>query len=110
MSESEAVRFFETVKTDEKFLSVLDGLKDSPDAVYAEIKKRGFDCTPDEIKAEFMELAGQSLSDDELNEIAAGHRTSQSKFGIALAVIELSPLPLSQLPLSDLFGNRSQTT
>jgi len=87
MSESEAVRFFETVKTDEKFLSVLDGLKDSPDAVYAEIKKRGFDCTPDEIKAEFMELAGQSLSDDELNEIAAGHRTSQSKFGIALAVI-----------------------
>lgn len=84
MSEKEANRFLKAVETDESFRETLNGMASNHDAVYAEIKKRGFDCTPEEIKETVMEALGSNISENDLADIAAGHTSAQSKFAIGL--------------------------
>jgi len=72
MSESEAKRFMDAIEADSQLRDKLEAMSKNPEAVYAEVVARGFDCTPEEIKAELVETAGQTLSEDELASFAAG--------------------------------------
>lgn len=72
MSEQEARRFFETLDNDEALQKSLEKLKDSPQKVVAEVQRQGFNCTAEELSTEFMEMYQSSMSEDQLNQIAAG--------------------------------------
>lgn len=72
MSEQEAARFMEAVTRDEDLRTTLESRKEDPTAVIAEIAARGFDCTPEEIRLELLELLNAELSEEELDQVAAG--------------------------------------
>ena len=72
MSEAEAKRFMDAIQADSQLRNKLEAMGDNPEAVYNEVISNGFDCTPEEIKAELVETAGQTLSEDELASFAAG--------------------------------------
>ena len=72
MSEAEAKRFMDAIQADSQLRNKLEAMGDNPEAVYNEVISNGFDCTPEEIKAELVETASQTLSEDELASFAAG--------------------------------------
>ena len=72
MSEAEATRFIETLSTDEKFRMNLESIKDDPNAVYAKVSEKGFDCSPEEIKFAMLEAMRNVLSEEDLKNVAAG--------------------------------------
>jgi len=86
MSESEAARFMDSIQTDKGLSDMLDGLKENPRAVFHEIQARGFQCTPEEIKTEFLEYYGHIMSDEDLKAIAAGHSPNRD-MAIGLGVV-----------------------
>lgn len=83
MSEQEAKRFIAAVEADAKLKDKLEGMSKNPEAVYKEVISLGFDCTPEEIKAELLENSGQSLSDADLAKVAAG-LTNEQKVGFGM--------------------------
>lgn len=76
MSEAEATRFIEALGTDSDLRHKLESLQENPNAVFAEVEKSGFKCTPEEIKFAMLESMKDVLSEKELNDIAAGIKLS----------------------------------
>jgi len=72
MSEAEAVRFIQAVTNDEALRSEFEALADRPEIAVKRVSERGFDCTPDEIRNEFLASVEGSLTGDQLEQIAAG--------------------------------------
>ena len=72
MSQGQAVAFLERVEDDEAFAKELESIKDDPPAVLDKVHAAGFDATPDEIKEAFLERYGAELSQEQLDQIAAG--------------------------------------
>ena len=87
MSASEATRFIEALQADETFSAKLESMSQNPNAVFAEIKSRGFDCTAEEIKAELSGQFDEKISENDLMQIAGGvnKKTDTAKFVVSSA-------------------------
>ena len=72
VSEAESDRFLVTLESDEALAKRLLEIQDSPDEVYNEIKRLGFDCTVDEIRDAFLMKISRQLDENSLQLIAAG--------------------------------------
>ena len=72
MSEQGAVAFLERVEADEDFARELGSLKEDPPAVVERVHAAGFEATPDEIREAFIERYGAELTQEQLDQIAAG--------------------------------------
>src|SRR3954453_10986184 len=72
MSEQAAVAFLERLEGDEPFAKELRALKDDPDAVGERVHAAGFDANQDEIREAFLERYGAELTQEQLDQIAAG--------------------------------------
>ena len=83
MSEQEAKRFIAALEADSKLRDKLEGMSKNSEAVYKEVLSLGFDCTPEEIKAELFETLNQQLSDEELADIVAG-LSKQQQVGVGI--------------------------
>ena len=84
MSEQGAVAFLDRLESDEDFAKELESLKDDPPAVYEKVHAAGFEATPDEIRDAFLERYGAELTQEQLDQIAAG-LDSGAMFGIGIA-------------------------
>lgn len=72
MSQADAVAFLERVESDESFAKQLESAKDNPDAVVDKLRSAGFDASPDEIREAFADRYGIELTQEQLDQIAAG--------------------------------------
>ena len=72
MSEEGAVAFLERVEGDEGFATELGSLREDPGAVIERVRAAGFDATPEEIREAFLERYGAELTQEQLDQIAAG--------------------------------------
>lgn len=72
MSETAARDFVTRAEHDGAFATELDALKDDPQAVLARVRAEGFDVSPPEIRAAFLERYGAELSAEQLEAVAAG--------------------------------------
>ena len=72
MTEEGAVAFLDRVEDDEGFARELGSLRHDPGAVLETVQAAGFDATPDEIREAFIERYGAELTQEQLDEIAAG--------------------------------------
>ena len=82
MSEAEASRFIEATINDPELSKELSNLAKDSGKVIAEVRSRGFDATPDEIRDAFLEKSSGSISEEDLASIAAGELNpdQQKKF------------------------------
>ncbi len=82
MSEAEASRFIEATINDPELSKDLSALAKDSEKVFAEVRARGFDATPEEIREAFMEKSSTKISEEELAAIAAGEifGTSDKRF------------------------------
>lgn len=83
MSIAEARRFIDTVCIDEELAKSLERYKHSPSLLHADIRRRGFNCTPEEIKDEILERLSGHLTADQLVMVSAGRMSTESIIGIA---------------------------
>ena len=72
MSEQAAVAFLERLEGDEEFAKELRSVREDPDAVGERVHAAGFDATPGEIREAFIERYGSELTQEQLDQIAAG--------------------------------------
>ncbi|MEY4130033.1 MAG: Nif11 domain [Actinomycetota bacterium] len=72
MSEAEAVRFIEAINNDEALRAEFEALADHPEIAVKRVGERGFNCTPEEIRNEFLASIEGSLTAEQLEQIAAG--------------------------------------
>lgn len=72
MSAQEADRFIARLNSDPALAQQLDALKDNPDGLYEVVRAEGFDATPEEIKAAFLEEMSQYLDEEQLAAVAGG--------------------------------------
>ena len=72
MSQAQAVAFLDRVENDDDLAKELESLKDDPPAVLDTVRAAGFDATPDEIKDVFLERYGAELTQEQMDQIAAG--------------------------------------
>ena len=72
MTQNDAVAFLERVEGDESFAKELESVKENPDAVVEKVHAAGFDASPDEIRDAFMDRYGVELTQEQLDQIAAG--------------------------------------
>lgn len=70
-----AVAFLERLETDEAFAAELESVKDSPDAVLEKVHAAGFDTDPEETLEAFTDRYGVELTEEQLDQIAAGADT-----------------------------------
>jgi hypothetical protein len=64
--------FLERLESDEDFAREVRSLRDDPQAVGEKVHEAGFDASPDEIREAFIERYGAELTQEQLDEIAAG--------------------------------------
>jgi predicted ribosomally synthesized peptide with nif11-like leader len=72
MSEKMAKAVLLRVEDDQAFAAELDALKANPDAVLTKVHAAGFDVTPEEVRAAFLDRYGDQLSPEQLQAVAAG--------------------------------------
>lgn len=72
MSAKEADRFIARLSDDQAFADRLQGLKGDPTALYEAVVAEGFDATPEEIRAAFVESLSEHLDEQQLAAIAGG--------------------------------------
>src|SRR4051794_13051652 len=72
MSEEGAVAFLERGEGDEDFATELGSLREDPGAVIERVHAGGVDATPEEIREAFLERYGAELTQEQLDQIAAG--------------------------------------
>jgi predicted ribosomally synthesized peptide with nif11-like leader len=72
MSQAAASAFLDRVESDDKFMHDLESVKEDPNAVYEKVTAAGFDATPEEIRAQFLDRYGAELTPEQLDQIAAG--------------------------------------
>jgi predicted ribosomally synthesized peptide with nif11-like leader len=72
MSQADAVAFIERAESDESFAKELESVKDNPSAVLEKVHTAGFYATPEEIREAFMDRYGVELTQEQLDQIAAG--------------------------------------
>jgi predicted ribosomally synthesized peptide with nif11-like leader len=72
MSQTDAVAFLEKVETDEEFAKELAALREDPPAVLERIRGEGFDVQPEEVREAFLERYGAELTQEQMDQIAAG--------------------------------------
>lgn len=85
MSMTEAERFVSCLAHSPELVARIETLSDDPQAVFSLVSSEGFDCTPDEIKAAYLDAHGAHLSEEQLTAIAGGLTTGQ-EVAIGLAV------------------------
>src|SRR3954453_7261759 len=72
MSEHAAVAFLERLEGDEDFARELSSIREDPVAVGERVHAAGFDASRDEIREAFLERYGAELTQEQLDQIAAG--------------------------------------
>jgi predicted ribosomally synthesized peptide with nif11-like leader len=72
MSQEQAVAFLDRVEEDEVFAKELESLREDPPAVIEKVHTAGFDATPEEIREAFLDRYGIELTQEQLDQIAAG--------------------------------------
>jgi predicted ribosomally synthesized peptide with nif11-like leader len=72
MSDQAAVAFLERLEADEDFAKELRSIREDPVAVGERVHAAGFDASPDEIRDAFIERYGAELTQEQLDQIAAG--------------------------------------
>jgi predicted ribosomally synthesized peptide with nif11-like leader len=72
MSQDQAVAFLDRVEDDEDFAKELESLRGDPPAVIEKVHTAGFEVTPEEIREAFLERYGAELTEEQLDQIAAG--------------------------------------
>jgi predicted ribosomally synthesized peptide with nif11-like leader len=72
MSQEQAVAFLDRVESDEAFARELESLRQDPAAALEKVHAAGFDATPDEVREAFLERYGAELTQEQLDQIAAG--------------------------------------
>jgi len=72
MSQAQAVAFLDRVENDDDLAKELESLKADPTAVLDKVRAAGFDATPDEIRDVFLERYGAELTQEQMDQIAAG--------------------------------------
>jgi predicted ribosomally synthesized peptide with nif11-like leader len=72
MSQEQAVAFLDRVESDEDFAKELESLREDPPAVVERVHAAGFDAAPEEIREAFLERYGAELTQEQLDQIAAG--------------------------------------
>ena len=72
MTMQQAEAFVARVQEDPEFAERLSALRGDPAAAQALVVAEGFDATPEEIRAAFVEALGAELSEEQLAAIAGG--------------------------------------
>lgn len=72
MSSAAAEAFIDRLESDEDFAKELEAKNDHPDAVLEKAHAAGFDATPEEIRAAFLDRYGAELTPEQMEQIAAG--------------------------------------
>jgi len=72
MSEEEATRFISEMQENTDFAAEMHKLRENPSAAYQMVRDKGFNATPEEISAAFLEFSSTWLSEKDLQDIAAG--------------------------------------
>ena len=72
MSEAQAEAFLERVESDEDFAKELESVRENPSAVLEKVHAAGFDAAPEEIREAFLDRYGAELTQEQLDQIAAG--------------------------------------
>jgi predicted ribosomally synthesized peptide with nif11-like leader len=72
MSEAQAEAFLDRVESDEEFAKELESLREDPPAVLEKVHAAGFEATPEEIREAFLDRYGAELTQEQLDQIAAG--------------------------------------
>lgn len=72
MTQEATAALFARLDTDEAFASSLADLRNDPAAVQAAIKDAGYDVTPEEVRAAFLERYGSELTEEQLAAVAGG--------------------------------------
>ena len=72
MSQEQAVAFLDRVEEDEVFAKELESLREDAPAVIEKVHTAGFDATPEEIREAFLDRYGIELTQEQLDQIAAG--------------------------------------
>jgi predicted ribosomally synthesized peptide with nif11-like leader len=72
MSQAQAEAFLDRVESDEDFARELESLREDRPAVLERVHGAGFDATPDEIREAFLDRYGAELTQEQLDQIAAG--------------------------------------
>jgi len=78
MSASEARRFLDDLEGDSEFQAQLSKFKEMPQRVLGELRKRGYNCTPEEVFTELVAMNEVVLDEKQLHEIAAGKASPQT--------------------------------
>jgi predicted ribosomally synthesized peptide with nif11-like leader len=72
MSQEQAVAFLDRVESDEDFAKELESLREDSPVVVERVHAAGFDAAPEEIREAFLERYGAELTQEQLDQIAAG--------------------------------------
>src|SRR3954468_6529818 len=72
MGQEQAVAFLERVENDEHFAKELESLREDPPAVVDKVRAAGFDASPEEIREAFLDRYGAELTEEQMDQIAAG--------------------------------------
>lgn len=84
MSDKEATRFIHDLQTDMEFLEEMSKVKSDPKKTFEAVIAHGYDVTPEEITDAYLEFSSNSLSDKDLEQVAAG-LSNGATAGIAVA-------------------------
>jgi len=95
MSTESAQSLFDRLDQDEAFASELAERREDPDAVQAMIRDAGFDVTPEEMHAVFLERYGADLSEEQLEAIAGGVTGAEIAAGVILGGVAIAGIAVS---------------
>ena len=87
MSQADAVAFLERLESDEEFAKELESIRQDPNAVIERMHAAGFDATPDEIREAFLDHYGAELTQEQLDQIAAGAFDTATAVGFTFGMI-----------------------
>lgn len=80
MSDKEASRFINDVQNDAAFAEQLTKSRSNPEAVWELVQSKGYDATKEEISAAYLEYASSVLTEEQLQEVAAGLSNDQKAY------------------------------
>ena len=86
MSEKEATRFIEDMKSVDGMIAEFTPVMSDPKAAYALLKAKGYDASPEEVREAYLEFASTALSDQEIAEVSAG-LSDAAKAGITAGAV-----------------------
>lgn len=72
MSESEANRFMNDLKTMPELVEKMTSVRSNPEKAFAQVKDLGYDVTKEEIREAYLEFVANELNEDQLQEVVAG--------------------------------------